>query len=164
MDELRKEYVAKICSRFVDDYLLQLDNFHSKGKSGRKICLGEFVVPNHKIINRAIQCLHPIELREDLDEDIEIEHPDPIREPEEDPNPLILEPELDPAIEDAAPATREAENVVGEVEPDATGSGRECVGNKTTQQTTTTRPGRRVTTPAHSLIVFTSLNCLTPLN
>jgi hypothetical protein len=121
-------------------------------------------VPNGNIINWAIQCLHPIELREDLDEDIEIEHPDPIREPEEDPNPLILEPELDPAIEDAAPATREAENVVGEVEPDATGSGRECVGNKTTQQTTTTRPGRRVTTPAHSLIVFTSLNCLTPLN
>lgn len=121
-------------------------------------------VPNGNIINRAIQCLHPIELREDLDEDIEIEHPDPIREPKEDPNPLILEPELDPAIEDAAPATGEAENVVGEVEPDATGSGGECVGNKTTQQTTTTRPGRRVTTPAHSLIVFTSLNCLTPLN
>ncbi|EFX80199.1 hypothetical protein DAPPUDRAFT_243988 [Daphnia pulex] len=55
-------------------------------------------VPNGNIINRAIQCLRPIELRETLDEDIEIENPEPIQEPEEDPNPLILEPELDPTV------------------------------------------------------------------
>jgi hypothetical protein len=96
MVKSRREYVADICSRFVDDYLLQLDHFHSKGKSGRKIRLGEVVVihdeyskrlmwstgvvkelipsrdrlirfvmlkvPNGNIINRAIQCLSPIEL------------------------------------------------------------------------------------------------------
>lgn len=46
MDKLRRKYVADICSRFVDDYLRQLDNFHSKGKPGRKIRLGEIVVIN----------------------------------------------------------------------------------------------------------------------
>jgi hypothetical protein len=182
MVKSRREYVADICSRFVDDYLLQLDHFHSKGKTGRKIRLGEVVVihdeyskrlmwstgvvkelipsrdrlirfvmlkvPNGNIINRAIQCLSPIELREDLDEDVEIKNPEPIQEPEEDPNPLILEPETDLAVGNATPAAGEANDVVGEVEPDATGSGGECVGKKS-QQTTTTRSGRRFPTPAH---------------
>jgi hypothetical protein len=37
MDKLRREYVADICFRFVDDYLLQMDNLPPKGRSGRKI-------------------------------------------------------------------------------------------------------------------------------
>ncbi|XP_046635336.1 uncharacterized protein LOC124314206 [Daphnia pulicaria] len=182
MDKNRREYVADICARFVDDYLLQLDNFHSKGKSGRKIRLGEVVVihdenskrlmwstgvvkelipsrdglirsvmlkvPNGNIINRAIQCLHPIELREDLAEDVEIGNPEPIQEPEEDPNPTLPEQEIDLAVGDATPATEEPDDVVEDVEPDATGSGGECVRNIPFQQTTT-RSGRRITTPAH---------------
>ncbi|KZR99927.1 Uncharacterized protein APZ42_004011, partial [Daphnia magna] len=135
MDKLRRNYVADICSRFVDDYLRQLDKFHSKGKSGRKIRLGEIVVihdenskrlmwsigvvkelipsrdglirsvmlkiPNGNIINRAIQSLHPTELREDRDEDVEIENPEPTQEPDEDPAPLVLTPEIEPTVRNA---------------------------------------------------------------
>ncbi|EFX60315.1 hypothetical protein DAPPUDRAFT_278091 [Daphnia pulex] len=105
-------------------------------------------VPNGNIINRAIQCLHPIELREDLAEDVEVGNPEPIQEPEEDPNPTIPEQEIDPAVGDATPATEEMDDVVEDVEPDATGSGGECVRNNPSQQTTT-RSGRRISTPAH---------------
>ncbi len=33
----RREFVSDVCVRFISDYLMQLDNFKSKGKSGRKI-------------------------------------------------------------------------------------------------------------------------------
>ncbi|KAI9557234.1 hypothetical protein GHT06_017057 [Daphnia sinensis] len=183
MDKLRREYVADICSRFVDDYLRQLDNFHSKGKSGRKIRLGEIVVildenskrlmwsvgvvkelihsrdglirsvmlkiPNGNIINRAIQSLHPTELREDRDEDVEVENPEPIQEPDEDLAPLIPAPEFEPDVRNAVSAAGETDSVVGEVEPEVTGSSGEYVGNTIAQQTKTTRSGRRTTAPAH---------------
>ncbi|KAI9557107.1 hypothetical protein GHT06_016905 [Daphnia sinensis] len=122
MDKLRREYVADICSRFVDDYLRQLDNFHSKGKSGRKI-----------------------QLREDRDEDVEVENP----EPDEDLAPLIPAPEFEPDVRNAVSAAGETDSVVGEVEPEVTGSSGEYVGNTIAQQTTTTRSGRRTTAPAH---------------
>jgi len=183
LDKLRRDYVTDICSKFVNDYLLQLDKFHSKGKSGKKIRLGEIVVihdehskrlmwsvgvvkelipsrdglirsamlkvPNGNIINRAIQSLHPIELREDLDEDVEVANPEPIQEPEDNPAPPALEAETEPAVGTIAPDNEEATTVVDEVEPNATGSGGEYVGNITAQQPTTTRSGRRITTPPH---------------
>jgi hypothetical protein len=42
-DNNRSNYVSYIFPRFVKDYLLQLNNFHSKGKSTRKICVKEVV-------------------------------------------------------------------------------------------------------------------------
>ncbi|XP_057365013.1 uncharacterized protein LOC130685709 [Daphnia carinata] len=41
MDRLRRDYVKDTCERFVNDYLLQVDNFHCKGGPGRKIRVGE---------------------------------------------------------------------------------------------------------------------------
>jgi hypothetical protein len=43
MDQERREYVSNIWGRLIEDYVMQLDNFHSKGKSSRKIRLGEVV-------------------------------------------------------------------------------------------------------------------------
>jgi hypothetical protein len=102
----RRQFVSKLCSRFVSYYLMQLDNFHAKGASGRKIRVEEVVVihdkyskrlvwetgvvkellhscdglvwstivefPNGNLLTRAVQCLYPIELREDQLEDVEI--------------------------------------------------------------------------------------------
>jgi len=183
LDKLRRDYVTDICSRFVNDYLLQLDNFHSKGKSGRKIRLGEIVVihdehskrlmwsigvvkelipsrdglirsvmlkvPNGNIINRAIQSLHPIELREDLDEDVEVANLELIQEQEDNPAPPALEAEAGLAVRTIIPDYEEITAVVDEVELNATGSGGECVGNRIAQQPTTTRSGRRSNTPLH---------------
>ncbi|KZR96065.1 Uncharacterized protein APZ42_009813, partial [Daphnia magna] len=86
------------------------------------ICSVMLKIPNGNIINRAIQSLRPTELREDRDEDIEIENPEPTQEPDDDPSPLFLTPEIEPAVRNAVPAFGETDNVVGEVEPDATGS------------------------------------------
>ncbi|KZR95509.1 Uncharacterized protein APZ42_010746, partial [Daphnia magna] len=80
---------------------------------------------------------------------IEIENPEPTQEPDEDPAPLVLTPEIEPAVRNAVLAAGETDNVVGEVEPDATGSSGEYVGNIIAQQTTTTRSCRRTTAPAH---------------
>ncbi|KAI9555876.1 hypothetical protein GHT06_018393 [Daphnia sinensis] len=104
LNKTRKEYVNDLCFRFVEDYLKQLDIFNAKGKSGKKIRLGEVVVvnadntkrlmwkvgvvkelipskdrlirsvilrtPNGHRIDRAIQSLHPLELREGQYEDL----------------------------------------------------------------------------------------------
>jgi hypothetical protein len=109
-------YIHKCCARrvgqgeegirkqhffpFIEDYVLQLDNFQTKRKPGRKIRVGEVVLiheenpkrlmwstglvlelrkscdglvrsvvlrsPNGNIINRAIQCLYPLEIRNDI--------------------------------------------------------------------------------------------------
>ncbi|EFX64407.1 hypothetical protein DAPPUDRAFT_334226 [Daphnia pulex] len=61
-------------------------------------------------------------LREDLAEDVEVGNPEPIQEPEEDPNPTTPEQKIDLAVVDATPATEETDDVVEDVEPDATGS------------------------------------------
>jgi hypothetical protein len=100
LDKERREYVSSICSRFIEDYVMQLDNFQTKGKPGQKIRVGEVVLihdentkrlmrstglvlelrkscdglvrsvvlrsPNGNIINRAIQCLYPLEIRNDI--------------------------------------------------------------------------------------------------
>ena len=44
MDKDRREYVSDVCARFISDYLMQLDNFQTKGKSGRQIRLNEIVL------------------------------------------------------------------------------------------------------------------------
>ena len=44
MDKERREYVGNICSRFIEDYVMQLDNFQTKGKPGQKIRVGEVVL------------------------------------------------------------------------------------------------------------------------
>lgn len=36
LDKARREYVNDVCSRFVEDYLKQLDNFNAKGKYRKK--------------------------------------------------------------------------------------------------------------------------------
>lgn len=52
MDKERREYVSNNCARFVTDYLMQLDNFQTKGKSGRKIHLGEVVLTHDEYTKR----------------------------------------------------------------------------------------------------------------
>jgi hypothetical protein len=44
MDKDRKEYVSNVCARFISDYVMQLDNFQSKGKSGRQFRLNKIVL------------------------------------------------------------------------------------------------------------------------
>lgn len=44
MDRQRREYVSEICMRFVIDYLLQINEFHCKGRPSRKIRVGEVVI------------------------------------------------------------------------------------------------------------------------
>jgi hypothetical protein len=43
-DKDRREYISDVCARFISDYLMQLDNFKSKGKSGRKIHFNKIVL------------------------------------------------------------------------------------------------------------------------
>ena len=104
MGQERRNYVKQLCSRFVSDYLLEITNFHCKGRPGKRIRIGEIVVihdetakrimwstgvvtelipsrdglvrsamvrkPNGNIINRAIQFLYPLELRQESEEDM----------------------------------------------------------------------------------------------
>jgi hypothetical protein len=44
MDKDRRDYVSDVCARFISDYLMQLDNFQTKGGSGRQIRLNEVVL------------------------------------------------------------------------------------------------------------------------
>ncbi|KZR98323.1 Uncharacterized protein APZ42_006314, partial [Daphnia magna] len=86
--------------------------------------------PNGNLINRAIQSLHPLELRENQPDDIEI--------------PPTPELELEP--EEATPPVAAADPVE-QGEPWTTGSGGECVGNISRSQHPTTRAGRRTRVP-----------------
>jgi hypothetical protein len=146
---------------------MQLDNFHAKGASGRKIRVGEVVVihdklskrlmwetgvvkellpscdglvrsaivefPNGKLLTRAIQCLYPVELREDQPEDVEIAdgalNPEPVEATAPqfpnppDPAPLPLLP-IDPTdVEEDDHVANPAATDVGEVESQGKGSG-----------------------------------------
>jgi hypothetical protein len=38
LDKERREYVSNICSRFIEDYVMQLDNFQTKGKPPEDTC------------------------------------------------------------------------------------------------------------------------------
>ncbi|KZS05691.1 Uncharacterized protein APZ42_031050 [Daphnia magna] len=87
--------------------------------------------PNGNLINHAIQSLHPLELREDKQDDVEIS-----------PTPEL---ELEP--EEATPPVAAADPVEQE-EPWTTGSGGECVGNIPRSQHPTTRAGRRTRLPS----------------
>ena len=91
--------------------------------------------PNGNLIYRSIQCLHPLELREDQDEDVDAVDEDP--EPEEDPAPADPAPIILAAIEAVG------DPVDGEVEPHRMGSGGEYVGNRIDAQQPTTRIGRQ---------------------
>jgi hypothetical protein len=97
--------------------------------------------PNGNLINRAIQCLHPLELREDQDEDVDAVDGDP--EPEEDPAPADPAPIIPAAIEAVG------DPVDGEVEPHRMGSGGEYVGNRIDAQQPTTSIGRKTRLPRH---------------
>jgi hypothetical protein len=168
MDQERREYVSNICARFIEDYVMQLDNFHSKGKSSRKIRLGEVVLihdehtkrlmwstglvtelrpsrdglvrsvvlrtANGNHINRAIQCLYPLEV---------------FQEPED----VTTQDEAGPEpVEDLAPpgpASDDPDPTIGEVEPDDPGSGGEHVGNIPTPQQPISRSGRQSRLPRH---------------
>ena len=148
-----REYVCNICGRFIADYLMQLDNFQAKGKPGR-IRLGEVVLihdedtkrlmwstglvtelrpsrdglihsavlktPSGNHINRAIQCLYLLEVRQDNHEDVVVEEE--------------LGSELAANPTPPNPAPSDPDPVVGEVEPDSTGSGGEYVWNILTPQ------------------------------
>ena len=180
MDKDRREYVSDVCARFISEYLMQLDNFQTKGKSGRQIRLNEVVLihdedtkrlmwstglvtelrksrdglirsvtlrtPNGNSINRAIQCLYPLEVRVDDPEDLDIA--DGEREPENDPAPP--EPaHANPTLPEPAFIESDVDPVVEDVEPNGTGSGGEYVGNETGIPTATTRSGRRTRPPAY---------------
>jgi hypothetical protein len=184
LDKERREYVSNICSRFIEDYVMQLDNFQTKGKPGQKIRVGEVVLihdentkrlmwstglvlelrksrdglvrsvvlrsPNGNVINRAIQCLYPLEIRNDKKpEGRDVEEPaiNPVpvqpAEPTIDPAPTgPVEPIADPAL--TMPELPDP--VAAEVEPIGTGSGGEHVGNLPTR---TTRSGRKSRPPQH---------------
>ena len=94
--------------------------------------------PNGNHINRAIQCIYPIEVRIDEPEDVAIE--DLGREPEAEADPVPLEPaSFDP----------DADPVDGDVEPSSKGSGGEDVGNRIDVPDATTRFGRVIRPPAY---------------
>jgi hypothetical protein len=183
LDKERREYVSSICSRFIEDYVMQL-NFQTKGRPGQKIRVGEVVLihdentkrlmwstglvlelrksrdglvrsvvlrsPNGNIINRAIQCLYPLEVRNDKkpegrDVDEPAVNPVPVQpvEPTIDPAPAgPVEPIADPAL--TMPELPDP--VAADVEPNGTGSGGEHVGNLPTR---TTRSGRKSRPPQH---------------
>ena len=183
MDKDRREYVSDVCARFISDYVMQLDNFQSKGKSGRQIRLNEIVLihdedtkrlmwstglvtelrksrdglirsvvlrtPNGNYINRAIQCLYPLEVRMDDPEDVAIEDLEGEPGAEADPVPPEPKTEADPAHPEPASVEPERNPVDGVVEPTSTGSGGEYVGNETCIPTATTRSGRRTRPPAY---------------
>ncbi|XP_045035095.1 uncharacterized protein LOC123475921 [Daphnia magna] len=179
MDQNRRDYVSNLCSRFVSDYLMQLDNFHAKGASGRKIRVGEVVVIHDKLSKRLMwktgvvkellpSCdglvrsaivKFPSELREDQPEDVEIADGVLNPEPAEatapqfpnppDPAPFPLLP-IDPAdVEEDYHVANPAATDVGEVEAPGMGSGGEYVGNERRPQRPTTRSGRTTRIPAH---------------
>ena len=188
MDKDRREYVSDVCARFISDYLMQLDNFQTKRKSGRQIRLNEVVLihdedtkrlmwstglvtelrksrdglirslmlqtPNGNSINRAIQCLYPLEVRVDDPEDLDIADGEDLdiadgeRKPEVDPAPP--EPaHVNPTLPEPAFIKSDVDPVVGDVEPNSTGSGGEYVGNRITPPTATTRSGRVSRLPSY---------------
>ncbi|KZS05293.1 Uncharacterized protein APZ42_031561, partial [Daphnia magna] len=85
--------------------------------------------------NHAIQSLHPLELREDQPDDVEI--------------PPTPELELEP--EEATSPVAAADQVEQE-EPRTTGSGGECVGIIPRSQHQTTRAGRRTRLPSRFIL------------
>jgi hypothetical protein len=139
---------------------MQLDNFQSKGKSGRQICLCEIFLihdedtkrlmrstglvtelrksrdglirsvtlrtPNGNSINRAIQCLYPLEVRVDDPEDLDIADGEDLdiadgeREPEDDPAPPEP-PHADTNLTEPAFIEPDVDPVVGDVKPNSTG-------------------------------------------
>jgi hypothetical protein len=188
MDKDRRDYVSDVCARFISDYLMQLDNFQTKGRSGRQIRLNEVVLihdedtkrlmwstglvtelrksrdglnrsvtlrtPNGNSINRAIQCLYPLEVRVDDPEDLDIADGEDLdiadgeRKPEDDPAPP--EPaHVNPTLPEPAFIDSDVDPVVGDVEPNGTGSGGEYVGNRITHPTATTRSGRVSRPPSY---------------
>jgi hypothetical protein len=103
--------------------------------------------PNGNSINRAIQCLYPLEVRVDDPEDLDFANGEDLditdgeREPEDDPAP----PESthsDPTLPEPAVIESDVDPVVEDVEPNSTGSSGEYVGNRITHPTATTRSGR----------------------
>ena len=111
--------------------------------------------PNGNLLTRVIQCLHPIELREDQPEDVEIadraQDPEPAeaavpQDPDQpDPTPLSFLPIEQEAIPTEDPAVID----VGEVETQGMGSAGEYVGNRTGPQQPTMRSGRVSRPPAY---------------
>jgi hypothetical protein len=87
---------------------------------------------NDNYINRAIQCLYPLEVRMDDPEDVAIE--DLVREPGAEAYPAPPEP---------ASIVPDVNAVDGGVEPSSTGSGGEYVVNEIGVPIATTRSGRR---------------------
>ena len=115
--------------------------------------------PNGNSINRAIQCLYPLEVRVDDPEDLDIADGEDLdiadgeREPEDDPappEPAHADPTSpEPALPEPAFIESDVDPVVEDVEPNGTGSGGEYVGNETAIPTSTTRSGRRTRPPAY---------------
>ena len=125
---------------------MQLDNFQSKGKSGRQIRLNEIVLihdehtkrlmwrksrdglirsvvlrtPNGNYIDIAIEYLYPLEVGVDDPKDLDIANEE--REPEADPAPT--EPAYaEPALPEPASIESDVDPVFGDVDPNSTGSG-----------------------------------------
>ncbi len=187
LEKEMREYVSNICSRFIEDNVMQLNNFQTKGKLDQKIRVGEVVLipdentkrlmwstglvlelrksrdglvrsvvlrsPKGNIINRAIQCLYPLEIRNDKKpEGRDVEEPavNPVpaqpAKPTIDPAPAgPVEPIADPAL--TMPELPDP--VAAAVEPNGTGSGGEHVGNLPIIPTQTTRSGRKSRPPRH---------------
>jgi hypothetical protein len=107
--------------------------------------------PNGNIINRAIQCLYPLEIRNEPEgRDVEEPAINPVpaqpAEPTIDPAPAgPVEPIADPAL--TMPELPDP--VAAEVEPNGTGSGGEHVGNLSILPTRTTRSERKSRPPQH---------------
>jgi hypothetical protein len=171
---------------------MQLDNFQTKGKPGRKIRVGEVVLihgentkrliwstglvlelrpsrdglvrsvvlrsPNGNIINRAIQFLYPLEIRNDKKpegRDVEEEarsepalNPAPAGPVESTVGPVPAVP-VEPIADPTPPRPELPDSVAAEVEPNGIGSGGDHVGNLSVFPTRTTRSGRTSRPPQH---------------
>ncbi|KZR95876.1 Uncharacterized protein APZ42_010101, partial [Daphnia magna] len=160
MDRQRREYVSDICERFVTDYFLQIDKFHCKGGSGRKIRVGEVVIihdDNTKRLMWTIGVVKKLITSRDglirmvmvktpngnlINQAIQSLHPLELREDQPDDVKISPTPELELQPEEATPPMAAADPVEQE-EPWTTGSGGVCVGNIPRSQHPTTRAGRR---------------------
>ncbi len=190
LDKERRKYASNIGSRFIEDYVMQLDNFQTKGKPGRKIRVGEVVLihdentkrikwstglvlglrkscdklvrsvvlrsPNGNILNRALQCLYPLEISDDRPEGAAVEERTR-PEPAVDPAPAEpAEPTVNPApagpvepIAQLPPRPEIPDPVAAKIEPNGMGSGGEHVGNLLVHPTRTTRSCRTSRPPQH---------------
>ncbi|KZS06386.1 Uncharacterized protein APZ42_030176 [Daphnia magna] len=162
MDRQRREYVSDTCERFVTDYLLQIDKFHSKVGPGRKIRVGGLLIiddDNTKCLMWTVGIVKELITSRDglirsvmvktpngnlINSAIQSLHPLELRKDQPGDVEVPPAPELESEQEELSPLVSVADPIEQE-EPWTTGSGEEGVGNiPYSQQTTRTERRTRV--------------------